>query len=129
MVEIDSRSKGIILNCTLKFYKITPIESSNVLRVTMMFYGGFKYKSPSKRRRDNLRKENSWPSLGEILFWYQYPSWSLANPHPLLSWVDQFLKAWPLPLLQRWRRWWQKSRDCIRSVSAWPRRQRKGTEV
>ena len=52
-----SRIKGIILNCTLKSYKITPIESANVLRVTMKFYGGFKYKSPSKRRRDKLRKE------------------------------------------------------------------------
>ena len=57
MVEMDSRLKGIILNHTLKSYKITPIESANVLRVTMMFYGGFKYKSPSKRRRDKLRKE------------------------------------------------------------------------
>ena len=57
MVEMDSQLKGIILNHTLKSYKITPIESANVLRVTMMFYGGFKYKSPSKRRRDKLRKE------------------------------------------------------------------------
>ena len=54
---MDFRLKGIILNCTLKSYKITPIESANVLRVTMKFYGGFKYKSPSKRRRDKLRKE------------------------------------------------------------------------
>ena len=57
MVEMDFRLKGIILNRTLKSYKITPIESANVLRVTMKFYGGFKYKSPSKRRRDKLRKE------------------------------------------------------------------------
>ena len=57
MVEMDFRLKGIILNHTLKSYKITPIESANVLRVTMMFYGGFKYKSPSKRRRGKLRKE------------------------------------------------------------------------
>ena len=54
---MDSKLKGIILNRTLKSYKITPIESANVLRVTMMFYGGFKYKSPSKRRGDKLRKE------------------------------------------------------------------------
>ena len=54
---MDSRLKGIILNCTLKSYKIAPIESANVLRVTMIFYGGFKYKSPSKKRRDRLRKE------------------------------------------------------------------------
>ena len=57
MVEMDSRLKGIILNHTLKSYNITPIESANVLRVTMKFYGGFKYKSPNKRRRDKLRKE------------------------------------------------------------------------
>ena len=57
MVEMDSRLKGIILNCILKSYKITPTESANVLRVTMMFYGGFKYKNPSKRRSKKLRKE------------------------------------------------------------------------
>ena len=57
MVGMDSRLKGIILNCTLKSYKITPIESAYVLRVTMKFYGGFKYKSPSNRRRGRLRKE------------------------------------------------------------------------
>ena len=57
MVGMDSQLKGIILNHTLKSYKITPIESANVLGVTIMFYGGFKYKSPSKRRRDKLRKE------------------------------------------------------------------------
>ena len=33
------------------------IESANVLKVTMKFYGGYKYKSPSKRRRDRLRKK------------------------------------------------------------------------
>ena len=54
---MDSQLKGLILNCTLKSYTITPIESNNVLEVTMKFYGGYKYKSPSKRRRDRLRKE------------------------------------------------------------------------
>ena len=54
---MDSRLKEIILNHTLNSYKITPIESTNVLRVTMMFYGCFKYTRPSKRRRDKLRKE------------------------------------------------------------------------
>ena len=48
MVEMDSRLKGIILNSTLKSYKITPIERANVLEIRMRFYGGFKYKSPSK---------------------------------------------------------------------------------
>ena len=57
MVEMYSRLKGIILNCTLKSYKITPIERANVLEITMRFYGGFKYKSPNKRRLDKLRKE------------------------------------------------------------------------
>ena len=57
MVEMDSRLKGIILNHTFKSYKITSIERANVLEVSMRFYGGFKYKSPSKRRWDRLRKE------------------------------------------------------------------------
>ena len=54
---MDYQLKGLILNCTLKSYDITPIESPNVLKVTMKFYGGYKYKSPSKRRRDRLRKK------------------------------------------------------------------------
>ena len=54
---MDFRLKGIILHHTLKSYKITPIERANVLRVTIKFNRGFKYKSPSKRRRDKLRKE------------------------------------------------------------------------
>ena len=54
---MDSQLKGLILNRTLKSYTITPIESNNELEVTMKFYGGYKYKSPSKRRRDRLRKE------------------------------------------------------------------------
>ena len=54
---MDSQLKGLILNHTLKSYTITPIESNNELEVTMKFYGGYKYKSPSKRRRDRLRKE------------------------------------------------------------------------
>ena len=57
MVEMVLRLKGIILNCTLKSYRITTIESANVLEITMKFYWGSKYKSPSKRRRDRLRKE------------------------------------------------------------------------
>ena len=54
---MDSRLKGIILYHTLKSYKITPIERANVLKVTMSFHGGFKYKSPSKWRWDRLRKK------------------------------------------------------------------------
>ena len=56
MVEMDSRLKGIILNHTLRSHTIACIESANVLNVMMRFYGGYKYKSPSKRRRDKLRK-------------------------------------------------------------------------
>ena len=54
---MDSQLKGVILNCPLKSYTITPIKSNNVLEVTMKFYGGYKYKSPSERRQDRLRKE------------------------------------------------------------------------
>ena len=54
---MDSHLKGLILNHTLKSYTITHIESNNVLDVTIKFYGGYKYKSPSKRRQDRLRKE------------------------------------------------------------------------
>ena len=54
---MDSQLKGLILNRIIKFYTITPIENNNVLEVTMKFYGGYKYKSPSKRRQDKLRKE------------------------------------------------------------------------
>ena len=35
---MDYQLKGLILNHTLKSYTITPIESANVLEVTMMFY-------------------------------------------------------------------------------------------
>ena len=49
--------KGLILTCTLKWYAITPIENANVLKVTMKFYGGCKYKSPSKMRRYRFREK------------------------------------------------------------------------
>ena len=42
---MDYQLKGLILNHTLKSYAITPIESANVLKVTMKFYGGYKYES------------------------------------------------------------------------------------
>ena len=54
---MDYWLKGLLLNHTLKSYTITPIEIANVLEVTMKFYGGYKYRSHSKRRRDRLRKE------------------------------------------------------------------------
>ena len=54
---MDYQLKGLILNNTLKSYTITPIESANGLEVTISFYVGYKYKSPSKMRWDRLRKE------------------------------------------------------------------------
>ena len=54
---MDYWLKGLILNGTLKSYTITTLESTNVLEVTMKFYGGYKYKSPSKGRWDRLWKE------------------------------------------------------------------------
>ena len=74
MLRIDYKFKGLILNCTIKSYTITPLESDNVLKLTMRFYGVFKYNSPSKRRRDRLRREKflakfkSDPLLVEIPF-------------------------------------------------------------
>ena len=39
MVRMDSQLKGIIVNCTLRLYTITPIENVNVLKVTMKSMG------------------------------------------------------------------------------------------
>ena len=57
MVGMDSQLKGDYSQLTLKSYKVTPIESADMLRVTVKFLGGFKNKSPSKRRKDKHRKE------------------------------------------------------------------------
>ena len=83
MVEMDSKIKGIILNHTLKSYSITPIEGANVLKVTMRFYGGYKYKSPSRRGRTGSGRRSSWPDSRGILPWCQSPSLSLASPFPV----------------------------------------------
>ena len=86
MVGMDSQSKGIILNHTLKSYKITPLESANVLKVTMKFYGDFECKSPSKRRRDRLRKEKSQAKIRRDTILVSIPfqgAWSVPFPcHP-----------------------------------------------
>ena len=93
---MDSQLKGLILNRTLKSYTIIPIESNNVLEVTMKFYGGYKYKSPSKRRRDRLRKERFLarfkrdPLLVPIHF--------LGPGHSLLLWLWVVLSVLPSPL-------------------------------
>ena len=80
----------------------------------MKFYWGFKYKSPSKRRRDKLRKEKFLAKFRRAPVLGQSPSWSLVNPLPVPSWVDLFQKPSSLPSPQRWRSWWLKSRRCIR---------------
>ena len=89
-------------------------------------------RAPARGGWTSSGRRNSWSSLGEILFWCQSPSWSLVNPLPLPPWVDHFQRPSSLPSPQRWRSWWLKWRSCIRSISAWPRRQRmlksKGTE-
>ena len=53
---MDFRLKGIILNHTLKSYKITPIESANVLRVTMKFYGGFQVQKPQQEEKGQAQE-------------------------------------------------------------------------
>ena len=53
----------------------------------MKFYGGYKYKSLSKRRQEGSGRRGFWPSLREILSLCQFPSWSLAIPLLLWLWV------------------------------------------
>ena len=107
---MDSRLKGIILNRTLKSYKIIPIESANVLRVTMMFYGGFKYKSPSKRRRDKLRKEKFLAKFRRDPILVPIPFLEPGHsPFPAVL-GGPVLESMATALLERWRRWWLKSR-------------------
>ena len=80
---MDFRLKEIILNCTLMSYKITSIESVNVLKVTMKFHRGYKYKTPSKRRRDRLRKKGFWPSSIKMLSLFPAPYLDPGQlPHP-----------------------------------------------
>ena len=48
-------------------------------------------KAPARGGGTSSGRRNSWPSLGEILFWYQSSSWSLANPLPLLpGWTSSW---------------------------------------
>ena len=84
MVGMDSQLKGIILNHTLKSYMITPTESANKLKVTMKFYGGYKYKSPSKRRRDKCRKAKFLATLRREAFLVPIPFLEPGqSPQPL----------------------------------------------
>ena len=73
---MDYWLKGLNLNCTLKSYTITPIESTNVLKVTMKFYRGYKYNSTCKRMGDKLRKEK---------FLAQFRSDPVLEPIPFLE--------------------------------------------
>ena len=45
---MEYQLKGLILNYTLKSYAITPIESANVLKVIMKFYGGLSVQDPQQ---------------------------------------------------------------------------------
>ena len=130
MVWMDSQLKGIILNCTLKSYKITPIESANMLKVTMKFYGGFQVQEPQQEEEGQAQEgENSWPSFRRAPILVPIP---FLEPGQFPSPAILFQKPSSLPSPQRWRSWWLKPRRCIRSLSTWPRRQRmlksKGTE-
>ena len=93
-----------------------------MLEVTMKFYGGYKYKCPSKRRRDRLRKERFWQSLREILSLCQFPSWSLAIPLLLWLWVVLSVLPSPLPSWHRQRRCCKTWKIFVISGTAWHRR-------
>ena len=87
-LRMDYQLKGLILNCTLKSYAITPTESANVLKVTMKFYGGYKYKSPRKRRRDRLRKKK---------FLAKFRKDPVLVPVPFLEPGQSYLLGWASP--------------------------------
>ena len=78
---MDYWLKGHILNCTLKSYSMSPIESVNVCKVRMKSNGDYKHKSPSKRRWDKVRKEK---------FLAKYKRDPLLAPIPFLE-PDQSL--------------------------------------
>ena len=124
MVEMDSKLKGIILNCTLKSYKITPIESANVLRVTMKFYGGFMYKSPSKRRRDKLRKEKFLAKFRRDPILVPIPFLEPGQSPPPAVLGGLVLENMATAFATQMKEVLAEMRGCIRSISAWSRRQR-----
>ena len=98
---MDYQLKGLILNHTLKSYAITPIESANVLKVTMKFYGGYKYKSPSKRRRDMLRKKRFLAKFGKDPVLVPVPFLEPGqSPHPV-SLGGLVLATMEAPLLKQ----------------------------
>ena len=81
---MDYQLKGFILNHTLKSYAITLVESANVLKVTMKFYGVISTGIPARGAGTGSGRKGSWPSSGRILFWCQCPSSKPGqSPHPV----------------------------------------------
>ena len=117
---MDYQLKGLILNCTLKSYAITPIESANVLKVTMRFYGHCKYNSPSKWRRNRLlAKFRKDPVLVPVPFLEPGQS-----PHPL-SLSGPVLAAMEVSLLKQVHEIDEQIRGFVRGKTDLPRRQSK----
>ena len=106
MVGMDSQIKGIILNLALKWYTITPIESADVLKVTMKFYEVTSTKAPAKGGGTSSGRRSSRPSSGEILTWCQFLSLNLSSLLHLSPSVHQLTPPSPLSSLCRKRRQW-----------------------
>ena len=122
---MDYQLKGLILNRTLKSYAITPIESANVLKVTMKFYGGYKYKSPSKRRRDMLRKKRFLAKFRKDPVLVPVPFLEPGqSPHPV-SLGGPVLATMEASLLKQVHEIEEQIRGFMRGETSWPRRQSK----
>ena len=79
---MDYCLKGIILDHTLKSYQITSIGKANVLS-GYGFLLGYKYKCPSKRRIDRLRKQKFLAQFKRDLELVPVPLLELGHsPHP-----------------------------------------------
>ena len=96
-----------------------------MLKITMKFYWGCKYKRPSKRRRDKLRKERflaqfrSDPVLVPVPFLEPGQS-----PHPV-SLGQLVCTAVATALIMQAKKVVGKMVGCTISRTAWPRRLRK----
>ena len=122
---MDYQLKGLIFNCTLKSYAITPIESANVLKVTMKFDGGYKYKSPSKRRRDRVRKKRFLAKFRKDPVLVPVPFLEPGqSPHPV-SLGGPVLATMEAALLKQVHEIEEQIRGFMRSGTGWPRRQNK----
>ena len=114
---MDYQFKGLILNHTLKSYAITPIENANVLKVTMKFYGGYKYKSPKKRRRDRLRKKRFLAKFRKDPVLVPVPFLEPGqSPHPV---------SLGAAMLKQMHEIEGQIRGFVRGGTGWPRRQSK----